>query len=86
MGNAYDLVNLDLQEHFDTGPFNGLVRLKAAGDPPWTMGKNKKLGYRSKQNTEGKNGFLPNKEKEKALNDFPVKPFGFVVTCLFNND
>lgn len=34
MGNAYDLVNLDLQEHFDTGPFNGLVRLKAAGDPP----------------------------------------------------
>lgn len=48
------------------------------------MGKNKKLGYRTKQNTEGENGFLPNKEKEKALNDFPVKPI--VVTCLFNND
>jgi len=48
------------------------------------MGKNKKLGYRTKQNTDGKNGFLPNKEKEKALNDFLVNPI--VITCLFNND
>lgn len=83
MGYTYALVNLDLQEHFAMGPFNGLVRLKAAGDPR-TMGKNKKLGYRAKQNTAGKNGFLPHKKKEKARNEFSVKPI--VITCLFNND
>lgn len=58
------LVNSDLLEHFDMGPLNGLVRLNAAGDPPWTKGKNKKLGYKTKQNTEGINGFLPNMEKD----------------------
>lgn len=47
------LVNSDLLEHFDMGPLNRLVRLKAAGDPPWTKGKNKKLGYKTKQNRDG---------------------------------
>lgn len=64
MANADALANLDLLVRFDMDPFNGLVRLKAAGDPPWTKGKNKKLGYRTKQNTEGINGFLPNMEKD----------------------
>lgn len=82
LGNAYALVNLDLQEHFDAVPFK-LVKRKAAGDPASTMGKNKNLGYKTKQNTEGENGFSPNMEKEEALNDFPVKPI--VTTCLFNN-
>lgn len=82
MGNAHALVELDLQEHFDMAPFNGLVKLKAAGDPAWTMGKNKKLGYKTKENTEGKNGFLPNKEKEEALNYFLIRPI--VITCLSN--
>lgn len=48
MGNAYALVNWDLQERFDMGPSNGLVKLKAAGDPPWTMGKNKKTWLQDK--------------------------------------
>lgn len=64
MGNAHALVKLDLQEHFDMAPFNGLVKLKAAGDPAWTMGKNKKTWLQDKRKYRGENRFLPSKEKQ----------------------